>query len=172
MADEAAGEHSNKKPEPGSQYSYPGQDEPYVCAAIAGMDEAKTYTEGQCDEFWHSVLAFERVFAVDVRNADELEERGAIAGAVHAPCRLADDPDKAIESIADYLPDDESMPLIVFCAVGGRAQRVRDALRKRGYYNCYNAGGADQVRRALNDHPRCELHDGKHNPPDFSEPMF
>ena len=43
---------------------------------------------------------------------------------------------------------DKATPIHLYCAVGGRAARAADALRRAGYSNVHNAGGIDDVRKA------------------------
>ena len=88
--------------------------ETYTCKATEDLaaGEAKTYPSQFCDEYWHSVLAFEHIVAVDCRNADELEADGAVDGALHLPCRMAEDPNAAVAAVAASLPDDHGMPMI------------------------------------------------------------
>ena len=44
---------------------------------------------------------------------------------------------------------DKSTPIIVFCAVGGRAGRVVDALQQLGYTLAMNGGGVDGLKEAM-----------------------
>eukprot|EP00629_Pelagomonadales_sp_RCC1024_P018563 CAMPEP_0119260326 /NCGR_PEP_ID=MMETSP1329-20130426/764_1 /TAXON_ID=114041 /ORGANISM="Genus nov. species nov., Strain RCC1024" /LENGTH=132 /DNA_ID=CAMNT_0007259749 /DNA_START=212 /DNA_END=610 /DNA_ORIENTATION=+ len=94
------------------------------------------------DPEWEDLLAMPNVVLLDVRNADELEEEGAIDGALHIPCRMASDP----AVMADALPSDKMTPILVFCAVGGRSARVAVALRAAGYSRVANGGGWESVR--------------------------
>jgi len=88
--------------------------ETYTCKATEDLaaGEAKTYPSQFADEYWHTVLAFEHIVAVDCRNADELEADGAVDGALHLPCRMAEDPNAAVAAAAASLPDDHVMPMI------------------------------------------------------------
>ena len=67
----------------------------------------------------------EKVTYLDVRSTLEWLA-GHVKGAVHIPY------DEAAQRIASEIPD-RSVPLIAYCASGGRALYVVDALRKQGY---------------------------------------
>ena len=100
-----------------------------------------------CDEGWQEHLKLRGVFLVDCRNDDEVVSKGRIAGALHWPCKMADDPTERVAAAASQLPY-KSTPILAFCAVGGRAARFVAALRAAGYTNVANGGGFDAVSAA------------------------
>lgn len=70
-------------------------------------------------------LQNENVIYLDVRSTLEWLS-GHVAGAVHLPY------DKVAQDVASVLPD-RSVPVIAYCASGGRASYIVDAMRKQGY---------------------------------------
>jgi rhodanese-related sulfurtransferase len=100
-----------------------------------------------CDEGWQEHLKLRGVFLVDCRNDDEVVSKGRIAGALHWPCKMADDPTERVAAAASQLPY-KSTPILAFCAVGGRSARFVAALRAAGYTNVANGGGFDAVSAA------------------------
>ena len=101
-----------------------------------------------CDEGWQEHLKLRGVFLVDCRNGDEVVCKGRIAGALHWPCKMADDPTERVAAAASQLPADKSTPILAFCAVGGRSARFVAALRAAGYTKVANGGGFDAVSAA------------------------
>ena len=67
----------------------------------------------------------ENVIYLDVRSTFEWL-RGHVEGAVHLPF------DEVEEEISTVLPD-RSVPVIAYCASGGRASFVIDTMREQGY---------------------------------------
>ncbi len=74
---------------------------------------------------------------LDVRSDKEFKQ-GSILGAKHIP----------VQSLSDRLSDIEKMtkgnknkPIVVFCAVGGRAAKAKIILEKAGYTRVTNMGG-------------------------------
>lgn len=67
----------------------------------------------------------QKVIFLDVRTTLEWL-RGHVKGAVHIPY------DEVADEITSVIPD-RSIPVITYCASGGRASRVIDTMRKLGY---------------------------------------
>ncbi len=86
------------------------------------------------------LIAKGNVVLVDVREADEVQQSGKAAGAVHVPRGL-------IQSVADPASPhhdprlDKGKTVIVYCAAGGRAALAGQALKEMGYGEVYNLGG-------------------------------
>jgi rhodanese-related sulfurtransferase len=77
---------------------------------------------------------------VDLREADELEETGAIPGAVHVPRGLLEF--RADPSHALHAPElDPHRRTIVYCASGGRSALAVLALHALGYDNVAHLAG-------------------------------
>ena len=70
-------------------------------------------------------LRSEKVIYLDVRSTLEWLA-GHVEGAIHIPY------DKVERDVGSELPD-RSIPLIAYCASGGRASYVVEAMRKQGY---------------------------------------
>ena len=67
----------------------------------------------------------QKVILLDVRSAEEWRA-GHIKGAVHIPY------DQVPDKISTIIPD-RSVPIVIYCASGGRARYVIGAVRKLGY---------------------------------------
>ena len=77
---------------------------------------------------------------VDVRDAQELQQSGKVAGAVHVPRGMLEfraDPDSPYHD--DSFSKDKTV--IVYCASGGRSALSGQALKELGYDQVYNMGG-------------------------------
>jgi rhodanese-related sulfurtransferase len=77
---------------------------------------------------------------VDVREPAEVEQSGKVAGAVHVPRGMIEfraDPESPYYD-KSFTKD---KPVIVYCAAGGRAALVGQALKDMGYSDVYNLGG-------------------------------
>ncbi len=70
-------------------------------------------------------LQNENVIYLDVRSTPEWLA-GHVEGAVHLPY------DKVARDVGSVLPD-RSIPVIAYCASGGRASYIVEAMRKQGY---------------------------------------
>lgn len=78
---------------------------------------------------------------IDVRTAEEFAA-GAITGAQQV----------AHEEIADHISaiaPAKDTPIILYCGSGRRASIAEESLRTMGYSNLINAGGYDELKRAL-----------------------
>ena len=85
------------------------------------------------------IEAGEDVYLLDVRNPDELEEHGMIAGAVNIPI---DD----LEGRIAEVPKDK--PIVTYCMRGGRASRAAKLLRENGYTEPIEYGGITAWKEA------------------------
>ncbi|AMM26323.1 rhodanese-like domain-containing protein [Variovorax sp. PAMC 28711] len=100
---------------------------------------------------------------VDVREADELAERGKVEGAVHVPRGLLEfraDPDSPLHD-PEFRRD---RTVILYCAVGGRSALAGMALQAMGYSSVFNLGSfpdwvdsggtTDRIARLPSEHKR------------------
>lgn len=81
-----------------------------------------------------------RIVLLDVREVNEVAQTGKAKGALHIPLGLIAmraDP-RSPEFVRELKAD---KPVVVYCAVGGRAGRAADALRSFGFPEVYNIGG-------------------------------
>ena len=83
--------------------------------------------------------AGEDVYLLDVRNPDELEEHGMIAGSVNIPI------DQLEERLAE-VPKDKAV--VTYCMRGGRASRAAKLLRENGYSEPIEYGGITAWKEA------------------------
>jgi rhodanese-related sulfurtransferase len=77
---------------------------------------------------------------VDVRDASEIAESGAIPGAIHIPIRQ-------LEKRTSELPKDAE--LVCYCGGGGRASRAAETLANAGYKAVYFCGHRDWKKEGL-----------------------
>lgn len=81
---------------------------------------------------------------VDIREAAERDETGAIPGALHVPRGLLEF--KADPSQPAHLPDlDPNRRTILFCAAGGRSALAVLSLRELGYTDIAHLDGGIQA---------------------------
>lgn len=80
------------------------------------------------------------VLLVDIREPEELDEHGLIAGAVHAPRGLLEfwaDPASSL-----HRPEfDPRRPTILYCAAGSRSALAADVLQELGYVDVAHLDG-------------------------------
>lgn len=79
---------------------------------------------------------------IDVRSEAEIEETGTLADAEHIP-------HTDVDAIADFIGDDASRAVVLYCGSGRRVGLAIDALRERGFHGMVNAGGYEDLRQAL-----------------------
>jgi len=79
---------------------------------------------------------------IDVRSAAEIEASGILADATHIP-------HTNIDAIADFIGDDTSRAVVLYCGSGRRVGLAIAALRERGFHGMVNAGGYEDLRQAL-----------------------
>jgi rhodanese-related sulfurtransferase len=106
------------------------------------VSEAK----GQIDNLDPEQMAREAAdgaLIVDIREASERDETGAIPGAVHVPRGLLEF--KADTSVPTHQPDlDPSRRTILYCATGGRSALAVLTLEHLGYTDVAHLGGGIQ----------------------------
>lgn len=74
---------------------------------------------------------------IDVRRRDEWDS-GHLAMAKHLP---VDELGGRIADVEKWAGGDKSKPIVVYCAMGGRAGRAQAALRNAGFTQVVNGGG-------------------------------
>lgn len=79
------------------------------------------------------------IYLLDVRNPDELEEHGMIAGAINIPI-------DQLEARLGEVPKDKE--IVTYCMRGGRASRAADILREAGYTEPIEFGGITAWKEA------------------------
>lgn len=82
------------------------------------------------------------VQVIDLRSEAEVEETGTLAGATNIP-------HTEIDAIAEFIGDNTSRAVVMYCASGRRVGIAVDALRERGYHGMVNAGGFEDLQQAL-----------------------
>ncbi len=83
--------------------------------------------------------AGEEIYLLDVRNPDELEEHGMIAGAVNIPMG-------ELEARLGEIPLDKT--IVTYCMRGGRASRAAELLHGAGYEKPIEYGGITAWKEA------------------------
>lgn len=76
---------------------------------------------------------------IDVRSKEEWDA-GHAEQAVHIP-------HTEIAQRISEVTDDKDARIIVYCAVGGRAEKARASLERLGFTNVENAGGYDDIKQ-------------------------
>ena len=79
---------------------------------------------------------------IDARTAEQVEQAGVLNDAVHVP-------PGDVDRMAELIGDDRDRAVVVYAASGRLAERVVAALRERGFSGLVNAGGREDLRRAL-----------------------
>ena len=105
----------------------------------AEVHEAPAPVEMDVEELAARLEAGEGIYLLDVRNPDELEEHGMIAGAVNIPI-------DELEARLDEVP--EGKTIVTYCMSGGRASRAVDLLRDAGYDEPIEFGGITAWKEA------------------------
>ncbi|MBJ94563.1 MAG: sulfurtransferase [Rickettsiales bacterium] len=82
-------------------------------------------------------LIAEDALLVDVRSDAEFAA-GSLPGAIHIPH------DEAATRLQEF--GDQKRTVVLFCAAGGRAGRVKDLLESKGWTRVHNGGGINDLR--------------------------
>lgn len=83
---------------------------------------------------------------IDVRSEGEFKS-GSIPGAVHIPHKNIR---SQVKSILNLQKGDKDKPIVVFCAVGGRAGKAKKDLLQLGFTQVTNMGGVKDWPRSAN----------------------
>jgi len=103
------------------------------------VQEVSAPVEMDVEELAARLEAGEDIYLLDVRNPDELEEHGMIAGAVNIPIG-------ELEARLDEVPKGKT--IVTYCMRGGRASRAADLLRDAGYDEPIEFGGITAWKEA------------------------
>lgn len=87
------------------------------------------------------ILKAKNKIIIDVRSEREFQS-GHIEGALHMPY-------ENIESLIETKIQDKSAPIILYCAVGGRAAIAKKSLEKLGYTHTINGGGFQKLNAII-----------------------
>lgn len=109
-------------------------------AETGGSDETESTSEAAASE-GDSVAAVpaEEMLIIDVRSQQEWDS-GHFAGAIHIPHT------EIAEKISEHT-NDKNAKILVYCAVGGRAGKAKEALEQLGFVNVENGGGLEDVQQ-------------------------
>ena len=113
--------------------------EPAEETAVAVEPAAPAAVEMDVESVASRLDAGEDIFLLDVRNPDELEEHGMIAGAVNIPI-------DQLEARLSEVPRDKE--IVTYCMRGGRASTAADILREAGYTEPIEYGGITAWKEA------------------------
>jgi len=86
------------------------------------------------------LIATRDALVVDVRDAPEVAQTGKVAGAVHVSRGMLEFRADPTTPMHDK-KFDPSKPVILYCAVGGRAALCGQVLKEMGYPQVFNLGG-------------------------------
>lgn len=88
-----------------------------------------------------AALAEPHVVLIDVRTSEEVAQ-GALPGAAHIQHT------QISQNIAS-LVEDKNATIVLYCRSGRRSSMAQDALQAMGYSHVINAGGYQDLKRAL-----------------------
>ena len=83
---------------------------------------------------------------LDVREKSELEEEGMAKGAKFIPTSHVKNEDKDWKNFLKETPKEKS--IYVYCSAGGRAGKVTNILKEKGYLKVVNIGGLKDWKKA------------------------
>lgn len=104
------------------------------------VKEAKQQIENLSPEQVNEELSKGNATLVDIRESEELQQNGKIAGSVHAPRGMLEF--YADDSLPYHKPEfDKSKRIILHCASGGRSALAASTLKQMGYQNVAHLDG-------------------------------
>jgi rhodanese-related sulfurtransferase len=112
-----------------------------LCAPLAAQQEAPAQGPNIYPQLAARLVEL-GVPTLDVRSEEEVAETGMAPNATHIP-------HEQLDEIEAFLGDDTNRAVVVYCRSGGRASRVVEALRERGYGGLVNGGGLEDLTEAL-----------------------
>lgn len=80
---------------------------------------------------------------IDVREPDEYAEKHA-QGAINIP---VGEIERRLGEVEKLAGGDKKKPIVVYCAMGGRAAKAKKALARAGYEQVTNVGGLSDYER-------------------------
>lgn len=106
------------------------------CQSETTVQEGPKYIDrALTPEQFEAKLAEGSAIVVDIRRAEELEEKGKYKDSIHVPNEIIQENQ---DEAAKLLPEDKNTTLLIHCAVGGRASKAIDVvIDKLGYKNAY-----------------------------------
>jgi rhodanese-related sulfurtransferase len=113
--------------------------EPAAEAPAAEEQAAPAAVEMDVEAVAAKLEAGEDIYLLDVRNPDELEEHGMIAGAINIPI-------DQLQARLSEVPRDKE--IVTYCMRGGRASTAADILREAGYTEPIEFGGITAWKEA------------------------
>ncbi|MDA0204918.1 MAG: rhodanese-like domain-containing protein [Acidobacteria bacterium] len=113
--------------------------EPAVETAAAVEPAVPAAVEMDVESVAARLDAGEDIYLLDVRNPDELEEHGMIAGAINIPI-------DQLQARLSEVPKDKE--IVTYCMRGGRASTAADILREAGYTEPIEYGGITAWKEA------------------------
>jgi rhodanese-related sulfurtransferase len=113
--------------------------EPAAETAAVEEQGAPTAVEMDVESVAARLEAGEDIYLLDVRNPDELEEHGMIAGAINIPIG-------ELEARLSEVPTGKE--IVTYCMRGGRASSAADMLREAGYTEPIQFGGITTWKEA------------------------
>ena len=104
------------------------------------VKEAKQQIENLSPEQVNEELSKGNATLVDIRESEELQQNGKIAGSVHAPRGMLEF--YADDSLPYHKPEfDKGKRIILHCASGGRSALAASTLKQMGYENVAHLDG-------------------------------
>ncbi|HEY4652264.1 MAG TPA: rhodanese-like domain-containing protein [Pontibacter sp.] len=104
------------------------------------VKEAKQNIENLTPAQVQEELSRGKATLIDIREQEELQQNGKIAGAVHAPRGMLEF--YADDSLPYHKPEfDKNRRLILHCASGGRSALATATLKQMGYENVAHLDG-------------------------------
>lgn len=104
------------------------------------VKEAKQQIENLSPEQVEEEISKGNATVIDIRESEELQQNGKIAGSVHAPRGMLEF--YADSSLPYHRPEfDRNKRLILHCASGGRSALATATLKQMGYENIAHMDG-------------------------------
>ena len=111
-----------------------------VTSATQLVQQAKQEIENLTPKQVKDELSKPNVVLIDIRESEELKQKGKIEGAVHAPRGMLEF--YADSTLSYHKPEfDKSNRLILQCASGGRSALAVKRLKEMGYENVAHLDG-------------------------------
>ncbi len=109
-------------------------------SATEMVKEAKQNVENLTPQQVQDELSQQKATLIDIRESEELQKDGKIAGATHAPRGMMEF--YADESLPYHKPEfDRNKRIILHCASGGRSALAASTLKQMGYNNVAHMDG-------------------------------
>jgi rhodanese-related sulfurtransferase len=116
--------------------------EPSSSAPPAAQAENKAGLPDRDPALAHRLVASGGLL-IDVRTPEEYAEKHA-EGAINIP---VGELDRRLAEVEKLAGGDKKKPIVVYCAMGGRAAKAKSALTRAGYEQVTNVGGLSDYER-------------------------